>query len=392
MKKYLFILAAAAALAACSKTEVIPAGEGVETEITYTVAPKVKAPETTPSFDREWKFKSTAYYLENAKNWAANSNDAVRYIGTDTENYVDIEWDGTSKTDAAGLWRNKTHKYYWPKLGKLTFFAWTNVTASAFSDDGTGKGTYNAPTYTFGTFLSGVTVDNTNGVKVTDYDVITNKNVDLLVADIKADQTKNNASGTSPVYNTNGVPTLFKHKLSQVIFTAQTKDAYDYETKDNIIFTVNSIIFKGIDKVNTYTQGVTVSGNGAWGTASASEDQTYGSTLNQKVTTSIVGIYNAGNQYYYLPQAFTAIGDVTGTADYFVVDYTIKYANGRTETIEQKCILNNTESTKTIFEKWEMGKTYYIHLKFGLDEITWDPAVEDWTVGTGKDVEINPAV
>ncbi len=386
MKKYLFILAAAAALAACSKTEVIPAGEGVETEITYTVAPIVKA-ETTPTFDRGWKFNSTAFYLENAKNWSANAKDAVKYIGADGDNGVEIEW-----ITADNVWRNTTQKYYWPKAGKLTFFAWTNVTASNFTDKGDNSGKYNAPTYTFGTYVSGVTVDKTAGVKVTDYDVTTNKNVDLLVADIKADQIKNNGGATSPVYNTNGVPTLFKHKLSQVIFTAQTKDAYDYETKDKITFTVNSITFKGIDKVNTYTQGVTVSDNGAWGTASAYSDQTYGSNLNQKVTTNIVGIYAAGNQYYYLPQDFTSLSDVSSSDDYFVVNYTINYANVRTETIDQKCILNNTETTKTIFAKWEMGKTYYIHLKFGLDEITWDPAVEDWTVETGKDVEINPAV
>lgn len=195
MKKHLFILAAAAALAACSKTEVIPAGEGVETEITYTVAPIVKA-ETTPTFDRGWNFKSTAFYLENAKNWTTNSGDAIKYIGTDSDNGVEISWNTTDQ-----LWRNSTQKYYWPKAGKLTFFAWTNVTASAFSDDGKGTGKYKAPTYTFGTYVSGVTVDNTDGVKVTNYDVVSNKNVDLLVADIKADQIKNNGGATSPVYN-----------------------------------------------------------------------------------------------------------------------------------------------------------------------------------------------
>ncbi len=42
MKKYFFILAAAAALAACAKNEVTPVLSQENTEIAYNVAPKTK--------------------------------------------------------------------------------------------------------------------------------------------------------------------------------------------------------------------------------------------------------------------------------------------------------------------------------------------------------------
>jgi hypothetical protein len=389
MRKYLFFFAAAAALVACSKNEVIPAVNEAETEITYTVAPKVRS--TINDFDKNWNFESYAYYLANATgDWAANHASATEYIKG-----ITIEYD-------TNVWRNKDSKYYWPKAGKLTFFAYTNVTESIAADaslsDGKGKSTY-----TFGTIIK-PTVTNTTGVKYEDYDVVANKNVDILVADMKADQTKNVNTDYSGTYTDNrtdagkftGVPTLFRHKLSKVIFTAQTKDGYDYETKDGITFTINSITFKGIDKVNTYTQGVVADEMGEWGTASASADQIYykGTTTGVKVTKDIAGLYADGNQYLYLPQKFTAetSGKTPLTEDVFVVNYTIKYANGTEETIEQECVMNNSDTNVTsVFKEWEMAKVYYINLKFSLDEILWDPAVEDWTEQTNE-VTINPAV
>ena len=384
------ILAAAAALVACSKNELVPVEAiDAETEIAYLTAPVVKA-EDPITFSRDWKFKSTSFYLQKAKAWKDDATTSTKYIDN-----AEIEWD----TD---LWRCKSKKYYWPKDGKLTFFAWTNVTESISYKDDTdyGKGTS-----TFGSYISGVTVTNTDGVKIADYDVTAkaNKNVDVLVADIKADQVANNEGSSKAKYNTNGVPTLFKHKLSKVIFTAQTVDengtAYDYSNPDGITFTINSIKFEGIDSKNTYTQGVTVATDGTsigeWSaTASASAEQIYFNKENETaetrfsagfpVTKTQTGIYASANQYYYLPQNFEAQTSGSANKDYFVVNYTIKYANGTEETIEQNCIMNNTVTASSVFDKWEMAKIYTINLKFSLNEILWDPAVEDWTTGSAN--------
>lgn len=395
MKKSLFILAAAAALVACSKNEVNPVSPSADVEISYNVAPKVKA-EGTPTFDRGWTFKSTAFYLEKTKAWSSDASGSVKYIGTDSDNGVDngvdIAWNSNDN-----VWRNSSKKYYWPKDGKLTFFAWTSLSSTVDSAKIADSKVTPTQTQAVSYLTSGVTVTNTDGVKIENYDVTAaaNKNYDLLVADIKADQTSNNNGTKTPVYNTNGVPTLFKHKLSQVFFTAVTvdsnKDPYDYKTTDGIEFTLNSITFKGIDQKNTYTQGVAVaadgSSNGAWGTASASKDQAY-TSADTEITNTVASLIADGNQYYYLPQDFTAhTGTGSLTSDVFVVAYTIKYANGKSENLTQECVLNNTTAANTIFEKWEMGKRYTINLKFSLNEILWDPAVEDWAAES-KDVTV----
>ena len=39
---------------------------------------------------------------------------------------------------------------------------------------------------------------------------------------------------------------------------------------------------------------------------------------------------------------------------------------------------DNSVPKKVIGGGWEMGKKYTINLTFTLDEILWDPAVEDW--------------
>ena len=386
MKKSILFLAAAASLVACSKNEVTPVSSAEDVEISYNVAPKVK---TMTKFNTGWKFKSTAYYLKKASGvvtpWKDNESSSTTYI------------DGVEISYNNNVWRNAEKHYYWPKDGSLTFFAWTNVTESIAAD---GTSTYTQPTETGNIkYLSGVTVSNSEGVVAKDYDVVANKNVDFLVADIKADQTANAVSPDN--YYTEGVPTLFKHKLSKVIFTAQTvksgtSTAYDYKTTDKIVFKIKSIKFIGIDQKNTYTQGVTVATDGTsvglWGTSPTEGGQTY-TEEETEVTSTLATLYDSANknQYYYLPQTFDAQTKGSEAKDYFEVNYTITYNSGlateKTEELTQKCILNNSESGKSIFPAWEMGKIYTINLKFSLNEILWDPAVQDWET-VNRDVTV----
>lgn len=65
MKKLIVLFSAVAALAACSKNEVVPAVSGENVEISYKVAPRTKADPQT--FDTHNVFASWAYYLPNGK-------------------------------------------------------------------------------------------------------------------------------------------------------------------------------------------------------------------------------------------------------------------------------------------------------------------------------------
>ena len=85
MKKEMFVLAALATLAACSKTEVTPVASNVNSEITFNVAPRTKAlSQTQTDFDHNNVFVSYAYYLGHGKTWAANNSEAQMYIDGST--------------------------------------------------------------------------------------------------------------------------------------------------------------------------------------------------------------------------------------------------------------------------------------------------------------------
>ncbi len=334
MKKALLLLASVAAVAACSKTEVTPA-TAEDTEITYNVAPKVKG---TTEFNTGWTFNSTALYLPSGETWASHTTAPTTYIDA-----AEIKY-------ANNVWKDATKTYYWPKTGSLTFFAWTAPT-------------YNPSTgaYTNATVPGTVTVDASNGVKIASHDVVTNKNYDILVADIAKDQTKN-----IKTYSYTGVPTLFKHKLSQVKFTAKTAQNYG----SDITFTINSIKFKGIDSKGVYAQLSTE----GW-TTDTPADQTYTSTATN-VTNTATAI--TGDQVFYMPQKFENDGTTT---DAFVVNYTISIKNGSTtttETTDFTVSLNSATASKVVFDEWKMGYIYTINLTFSLNEILWDPAVQDW--------------
>ena len=60
-----------------------------------------------------------------------------------------------------------------------------------------------------------------------------------------------------------------------------------------------------------------------------------------------------------------------------------------TEDVTKQIFLNPEDGKGTkMFDKWEMGKKYTINLTFTLDEILWDPAVQDWEgVNIGTDTE-----
>ena len=78
MKKLFYFAAAAVALAACAKNEVVPVNSGENQEITFNVAPKTKA--TINKFANDLSFKSYAYYLPGEETWDNHTTDPALYI------------------------------------------------------------------------------------------------------------------------------------------------------------------------------------------------------------------------------------------------------------------------------------------------------------------------
>lgn len=361
MKKLFYFAAAAVALAACAKNEVIPVNSGESQEITFNVAPKTKADPQTFSTDNV--FASWAYYLPNTEgtSWAKDRLAAKIYIGDDSDDNnvgVTISYDKDNR-----VWKNVTNSYYWPKDGKLTFFAYSLNRGNL---DLTHSGGSSYP-------IQCHNAEDTYGINAT-IDLNENKNLDLLVAEIAADKTENET-----FHSINGVPTLFKHKFSRVQFAVK-KNA----NCGNATITLKSIKFNNVAYSGHYCQynkiGETYVKDYCE-EASALRTAIDYTTTDFPVTSSdgFVPVTNE-IEYIYFPQDFK---DVTGEKNIAKVEviYDVEYSDKISETYTKAL------TVKDIFDSWEVGKKYTFNLIFSLNEITWAPVVQDWEPVT-KEIEI----
>ena len=342
MKKYLlFATAACAALAACTKNEVKPVE--VEPEITYqTISTKAG----TAAMNEANHFISYAYFLEKGNNWDSNSSSAKAYISA-----AEISF----KTDC---WK-AAKSYYWPKQGSLTFFAWSD-------NDATPSVT---PT---------PTCSITNGIEVSSYDITANRNVDFLVADIVKDQTKNTT--TVGTWKT-GVPTVFKHALSKLVFKVVTvKGGAEHNyTSDNVTFTVKSIKLKGVNNNLAYSQDWQ-SGNTAskhtWTDPTTPVEIEIPVFTGNKVASDTETELPLGKDDYsiVIPQETFDSDDVIE----IVYDITTKFTGTDvTETVT----ISDKKLSEVYTTGWAPGNEYTLTIKLGIDEVLWDPTLDGWTLG-----------
>ena len=375
MKKLFYFAAAAVALAACAKNEVIPVNSGENQEITFNVAPKTKGtvPSTDPSytvpptdpryFNTDNHFVSYAYFRGEGNEWP----------GTVGQIYIDA----AEISFAENKWKEAGSTYYWPKSDKssLTFFAWSTNSRSIDLTD------------------AKVSCDSKSGISVSGYDVTKNENVDLLVADVAANKHANAAK-----YSHIGVPTLFRHKLSYLIFKVKTATDYASAGKE---FALKSIKILGVDSKGTYSQNATTTNSdgsyntvGSWKVTDSKAAQTYFDVPD--LTAPVVFgdediILESDNNFkgfveqkYYLPQTIEPIsGDPSSETNYTIeVVYTIKttepYPETPTSTVTTETVTKYIKASEIYSEDWKINKKYICTLTFSLDEIYWDPAVEKW--------------
>lgn len=353
MNKIIWISAAVLSVAACAKNEVIPVNFGENQEITFNVAPKTKVDDTHgyKEFGKGNVFASWAYYLPTGKNWDANSNLAEEYISG-----AEIAYREKTAGSAEKVWKaGKT--YYWPKNGSLTFFAY-----SLNKDDLTLKGEH-----------SEFTCDPVGGISG-HINMSDNSNADFLVAEIAKDRTEN-----VKTHFTEGVPTLFRHKLSKIVFNVKAG------TYDRTSFKLKSIQFKNIgcygvynQEPETFSHGLqSVPYNPYYSESDEGQEQDITSTLTNVNESSV-------KNWIFVPQRFEDETDIIEII--YIINTEVATDKFVTQTVTKTIKLNelfptkydNSEPKKVIGGGWEMGKKYTINLTFTLDEILWDPAVQDW--------------
>lgn len=277
-------------------------------------------------------FQSYSYMLPKGTAWTYGTTEAKQYFNKDVI---------VSKVATTGIWQDPTSPWYWPKNYALTFFAWS-----------LNKSNLQFP------INSNTTVTcTTNGIQITDYNIELNKNIDLLIADIAADKTQN-----ENVFATVGVPTRFRHKLSQ--FSATVKKSEDYP---NVYFTLNNIMFNSIANTGTYSQDTD-----KFTVDATRTDQIFTSTDQIVDNTAAEPVENI-EQYLYLPQTFSP-GE---TID---ISYTIGYDTDGDGNVDFTEVVTKSCELSTLFTDGEFkpGRRYVLNLIFEMNQIYWDPVVDDW--------------
>lgn len=359
MKKFFYLaVAACAALAACSKNEVTPVD--VDQQITFQAV--VNKASTKALIDgTNYKttypsFGTAAYYNATGTTFPTSSSP---YIPESEVKYSD-------SATALG-WTTET-PYYWPKNGALTFFSYS-------------------PWTTLNTLT---TIDETNGVVITGYDVDANQDVDVMVADAvtcSSNDTAYDGEGSGP-YKA-GVKTVFRHKLAQIVdVTFKTNQNYKLApvAAGHKEFFINSVNINSYRQKGTYTSSNVVSSTalGTWSDHSDAKSYEFfkeSTSCDTEFGTTPTSAKSITNNYLLLlPQT---LPDDTK----IVIKYTIRtYSSASTHSDD---VVTSEIPLKNVISEIKMNKKYTINFTVGLDQIYWAPSVENW--GT-ESVDYSPVI
>ena len=364
MKNWIIVAAfASAILAGCTKNEVrVDMPDQAISFTTAVGANSTKAMIDDTAYPTDETFGTYAYYLPTGQTWSGNAGDAKLYIPQSEVKYP------AAPSTSGYNWTTET-LYYWPSAGSLTFFSFSPWSIN-----------------------TSVECNTTDGIEITGWDVDANQTVDVMVADVAANKTANEANPGGVRYN--GVPTVFRHKLSQIVaFKFNTDKDYTNGYDGTTVAWAagdKQIVVTGISIDNIATKGTFISGPnpdgtnlGTWSVDDPATVKTYtwyedatGTTIEYNTSSYDTAVTPnqapATNGYLLvLPHTFSNTETIT-------LKYTIKTYNG-TDWV-------NDEVTKSIKLKdihaasgaFEMNKKITYNFTIGLNQIYWAPSVVAW--------------
>ena len=338
MKTYQLILAAAlVALAGCNKSNV----ENINAEsneIGFNAVARI----ATKANDAI--VNDATYPTDNSFGiWGFNSpeGDWSEFGSSSTSNFMTgLEIKKTQGRDPEHhdlAWRNEDHYYYWPFTGAIAFIACHPFEV--------------VPTVTYG------------GATISDYTISdSNKTIDLMFA---------SGTGTRAANASTPVNLVFYHALSQIYFTIKTDADY---TLDNVQFKVKKITFKNIDLSGDVTYNKSTI---AWSdNGTQTENWEYYATAVEATAAGVA----YGDAQVMIPQAANTLTDAVGEpgdegyipADEVQTILSIDYYMKQNTTV--------TEGTVEIAapQAWAVNGKYNYVLNFKLNEILFNPTVNDW--------------
>lgn len=341
----------------CTKVE---QAESAQAQISYNVVQYTQT-KTAGLYPKTEKFISSAFYLEDGKTWAANHSEAIAYIENAT-----ISFNGT-------LWRDASRSYYWPHTGKLNFLS-----------------------YSPAAIQPNTTIDKDTGITIKDWDVNANQDIDIMVADVQTEQTSNQNVGTYT-----GVPTIFRHKLSQIVgFEFNTFEDYahghdgstskPYQNED-VVFIVNEILIGNLIQEGNYSSsfdvGTAAAKIGAWIPDRSAEAKSYTWYENDEgteikySTTSMTSI--DGKALMILPQTFENPGEADPrNVPHLKLVYTQRSYNASFYSDTKKTTyVSLYDLFQSSENKINLNRQIKVRITFNLQAnlITWAPDQDDWS-------------
>lgn len=342
MKKYLMMAAVASmALVGCVNEESENLTQQQARKISFDIP--VMGTQSRAGEIQGDDYPGTESFVVYAKQYAGNF--------TNWSNGTDF-WDGGLAASKKGDTWETDDDYYWPPTGYTLTFA-------AYSPSSVTNATYGS-----------------DGLTVTGFDA--SGNVDLMYSGRITNQTSS--------VGATGVPVVFKHALSSVVFSA-----IDADPNANYKITALSVsglfIKTGTFKENLTDNGVAPSSQG-WSNQSAAETMTHTPDLeggievtaeaNPLVETPITQNETA---WLMIPQTVNENATVT-------IDYTVTPTKGAPYDVTNKPILlkdfKTEETTPASITTWEMANRYKYIIKFvgdasGRVKIVFKPSIIGWT-------------
>ena len=343
----------------CTKVE---QSESVQSQISYNVVQCTQT-KTAGLYPKTEKFISSAFYLEDGKTWAANHSEAIAYIENAT-----ISFNGT-------LWRDESRSYYWPHTGKLNFLS-----------------------YSPAAIQPNTTIDKDTGITIKGWDVNANQDIDIMVADVQTEQTSNQNVGTYT-----GVPTIFRHKLSQIVgFEFNTFEDYahghdgstskPYQNEDFVFIvkeiSIGNLIQKG-SYYSSFDVGTAAAKIGAWIPDRSADAKSYTYTwykndAGTKIiysTTSMTSIDRKA--LMILPQTFANPGEVDpSTVPHLKLVYTQRSYNASSYSdTEKTTYVSLYDLFQSSANKINLNRQIKVRITFNRQAnlITWAPDQDDWS-------------
>jgi hypothetical protein len=265
-------------------------------------------------------------------------------------------------------WGSVGKDYYWPKNGSLTFFSF-----SPFS------------------IKDNVECNTTNGVVISNWDVDANQTVDVMIADVQKGRTTNESHG-----GYNGVPTIFRHKLSQIVkMTFQTDKVYNavdgvagtpFIAGDKQFF-VNYVKVNNLEQTGTYTSGINVDGSnlGSWALPTGTDlkyDHDYdwytgGGEFSTQTdfNTTLSNGYLLMMPQTYVAAAGSAVTDIQAVS-HVEIQYTIRTYSSPSASSDD--VVTAYVALEDIIGTLEMNKKVTINFTIGTNQIYWAPSVVAW--------------